>query len=84
MLETGPKQIEFGHVCEDPDEWEQRYERRDEETKRYQGKVGFSAHALLILCMWLHGALLSTWDTFSLQSPTTRERRVLSFSYLYL
>lgn len=48
MLETGPKQIEFGHVCEDPDEWEQRYERRDEETKRYQGKVGFSAHALLI------------------------------------
>lgn len=39
MVETGPKQIEFGHVCENPNEWEQRYERKDEEKKHYQGKV---------------------------------------------
>lgn len=63
MLETGPKQIEFGHVCEDPDEWEQRYERRDEETKRYQGKVGkarrmrsqytFACHCMALYCLSL-------------------------------
>lgn len=38
-VQTGPKQIEFGHVFEDPDMWEQRYERKDHDKKRFQGKV---------------------------------------------
>ncbi|CAH0387161.1 unnamed protein product [Bemisia tabaci] len=38
-LETGPEQLEFGHVLEDPNEWEQRYERKDHENNRFQGKV---------------------------------------------
>lgn len=33
----GPQQIEFGHVCEDPNEWEQRFERHD--RRRRQGQV---------------------------------------------
>lgn len=38
-VQTGPKQVEFGHVFEDPDKWEQRYEKKDHENKRFQGKV---------------------------------------------
>ncbi|XP_046392082.1 uncharacterized protein LOC124160293 isoform X3 [Ischnura elegans] len=33
----GPDQIEFGHVCENPQEWEQRFERKD--GHRRLGKV---------------------------------------------
>ncbi|XP_054260384.1 uncharacterized protein LOC128985034 [Macrosteles quadrilineatus] len=39
MIQSGPKQLEFGHVCENPHEWEQRYERQDQDKKRYQGKA---------------------------------------------
>ncbi|XP_012259754.1 uncharacterized protein LOC105688214 [Athalia rosae] len=34
-----PNKIQFGHVCENPREWEQRFEERDLETNRHQGKV---------------------------------------------
>lgn len=39
MLQSAPKQIEFGHVCENPNEWEQRYEKKDFDRNRHQGKV---------------------------------------------
>lgn len=39
MLKSGPGQIEFGHVCEDPHEWEQRYEKKDLAKQRHQGQV---------------------------------------------
>jgi hypothetical protein len=39
MLQSGPDQIEFGHVCEDPQEWEQRYEKKDLAKQRHQGQV---------------------------------------------
>ncbi|KAJ1522925.1 hypothetical protein ONE63_002064 [Megalurothrips usitatus] len=38
-LQYGPRQIEFGHVCEDPDEWEQRFERKDLDKEHHQGQV---------------------------------------------
>lgn len=31
--------IQFGHVCENPHEWEQRFEKRDFNQNLYQGKV---------------------------------------------
>ncbi|XP_011869334.1 PREDICTED: uncharacterized protein LOC105562838 [Vollenhovia emeryi] len=34
-----PLKIEFGHVCENPTEWEQRFERKDFDNNRYSGKV---------------------------------------------
>lgn len=34
-----PLKIEFGHVCENPTEWEQRFERNDFDNNRYSGKV---------------------------------------------
>lgn len=39
MLKSGPDQIEFGHVCEDPHEWQQRYEKKDLAKQRHQGQV---------------------------------------------
>jgi hypothetical protein len=39
MLQSGPYQIEFGHVCEDPHEWQQRYEKKDLAKQRHQGQV---------------------------------------------
>lgn len=38
-LQSGPRQLEFGHVFEDPNVWEQRYEKKDFDGQRYQGKV---------------------------------------------
>ncbi|KAL1139092.1 hypothetical protein AAG570_009153 [Ranatra chinensis] len=35
----GPRQLEFGHVAEDPKRWELRYERKDHDNIRHQGKV---------------------------------------------
>ncbi|XP_046836532.1 uncharacterized protein LOC124432059 [Vespa crabro] len=32
-------EIEFGHVCENPDEWEQRFERKDMKENNYRGKI---------------------------------------------
>ncbi|XP_046589273.1 uncharacterized protein LOC107220076 [Neodiprion lecontei] len=34
-----PNKIEFGHVCENPREWEQRFEQKDLKNNRHQGKV---------------------------------------------
>ncbi|XP_025988111.2 uncharacterized protein LOC105207666 [Solenopsis invicta] len=34
-----PFKLEFGHVCENPSEWEQRFERKDFDNNRYSGKV---------------------------------------------
>ena len=31
--------IQFGHVCENPNEWEQRYEQRDFKNNHHKGKV---------------------------------------------
>ncbi|KAK3928419.1 tRNA modification GTPase MnmE [Frankliniella fusca] len=38
-LQYGPRQVEFGHVCEDPNEWEQRFERKDLDKDHHQGQV---------------------------------------------
>lgn len=34
-----PLKIEFGHVCENPTEWEQRFERKEFDNNRHSGKV---------------------------------------------
>ncbi|XP_043278600.1 uncharacterized protein [Venturia canescens] len=34
-----PLKIQFGHVCENPHEWEQRFERKDLKNNQHQGKV---------------------------------------------
>ncbi|TGZ55944.1 Uncharacterized protein DBV15_08016, partial [Temnothorax longispinosus] len=34
-----PLKVEFGHVCENPTEWEQRFERKDFDNNCYSGKV---------------------------------------------
>lgn len=39
MEEIAPRAIQFGHVCENPKEWEQRFEERDYEKNRHLGKV---------------------------------------------
>jgi hypothetical protein len=31
--------IQFGHVCENPNEWEQRFEQRNFNENHFQGKV---------------------------------------------
>ncbi|KAK0075775.1 hypothetical protein PV325_006393 [Microctonus aethiopoides] len=36
---VSPLEIMFGHVCENPKEWEQRYEHKNMEKGIYQGKV---------------------------------------------
>ncbi|XP_014286785.1 uncharacterized protein [Halyomorpha halys] len=38
-LQSGPVKYEFGHVCEDPDDWEHRYEKRDYDKNSHQGQV---------------------------------------------
>lgn len=37
----GELQLEFGHIAENDNEWEQRYEKKDDKNKRYQGKVRY-------------------------------------------
>ncbi|XP_050457945.1 uncharacterized protein LOC126854870 [Cataglyphis hispanica] len=34
-----PLKIEFGHVCENPSEWEQRFEQRDFDNNHHSGKI---------------------------------------------
>ncbi|XP_014484742.1 PREDICTED: uncharacterized protein LOC106749605 [Dinoponera quadriceps] len=34
-----PLKVEFGHVCENPNEWEQRFERKDFDNNRHSGKI---------------------------------------------
>jgi hypothetical protein len=38
-VQLSPYKIEFGHVCEDPHSWEQRYEKKDYKNHRDMGKV---------------------------------------------
>ncbi|KAI5645220.1 hypothetical protein NE865_02768 [Phthorimaea operculella] len=37
-VQLSPYKMEFGHVCEDPDTWEQRYEKKDFKNHRDMGK----------------------------------------------
>nr|XP_034824849.1 uncharacterized protein LOC117982595 [Maniola hyperantus] len=39
FIQLSPYKIEFGHVCEDPHTWEQRYEKKDFKNHRDMGKV---------------------------------------------
>ncbi|XP_018309819.1 uncharacterized protein [Mycetomoellerius zeteki] len=34
-----PLELEFGYVCENPTEWQQRFERKDFDNNRFSGKV---------------------------------------------
>lgn len=56
-VQLAPYKIEFGHVCEDPDDWEERYERKDLKNHRDQGKVNnhlkILPHALLMVDVFL-------------------------------
>lgn len=36
-----PMTIQFGHVCENPHEWQQRFEKRDFNKNNHQGKVKY-------------------------------------------
>lgn len=37
-----PHQIDVGHLSENPTGWEERYERKNLKTQRFQGKVKLS------------------------------------------
>lgn len=39
MAKLVPDEIEFGHVCEDPNDWEQRFEKINLKDNTRQGKV---------------------------------------------
>lgn len=64
-VQLSPHKLEFGHVCEDPHNWEQRYERKDFKNHRDMGKVtipfalspscaNFSYFFLCLACLaWL-------------------------------
>ncbi|RZC36828.1 uncharacterized protein BDFB_011843, partial [Asbolus verrucosus] len=39
MAQHSPDEIEFGHVCETPQEWEQRFEKINFHDRKHQGKV---------------------------------------------
>lgn len=39
MAQNKPDEIEFGHVCETPEDWEQRFEKINLQDKQHQGKV---------------------------------------------
>ena len=39
MEQLAPQKLQFGHVCENPNEWQQRFEKNDFDDNRYQGKV---------------------------------------------
>lgn len=39
QVQLSPTLLEFGHVKETPDDWEQRYERKNMAENRHQGKV---------------------------------------------
>ncbi|XP_060523153.1 uncharacterized protein LOC132700059 isoform X1 [Cylas formicarius] len=39
VAQHNPKEIEFGHVCENPNDWEQRFEKINLENLNRQGKV---------------------------------------------
>jgi hypothetical protein len=75
MLKSGPHQIEFGHVCENPHEWEQRYEKKDLAKQRHQGQVvatGLYCSWLSALKRYLSLCYLSTAAHVSLVSVTSR------------
>ncbi|XP_053674521.1 uncharacterized protein LOC128724824 [Anopheles nili] len=51
QLQKSPLELEFGHLFESNDGWEERYERQDHQNHRHQGKVkwadkkgGFGEH----------------------------------------
>ncbi|XP_058065909.1 uncharacterized protein LOC131215537 [Anopheles bellator] len=51
LLQKSPLELEFGHLFESNDGWEERYERQDHQQHRHQGKVkwadkkgGFGEH----------------------------------------
>lgn len=37
--QLSPMTLEYGHVMENPFGWEERFERKDLENQRHQGKV---------------------------------------------
>jgi len=39
MVQLSPTKLEFGHIMENPKGWEDRYERKDLDKLRFQGKV---------------------------------------------
>lgn len=58
-VQLAPHKLEFGHVCENPDEWEQRYERKDLKNHRDQGKVIFVPSPQLPIPNNTHGSFCS-------------------------
>lgn len=60
-VQLSPYKIEFGHVCEDPNTWEQRYEKKDFKNHRDMGKVKhiyYLALSLTFFYFFLFSALL--------------------------
>lgn len=66
MAQLTPDEIEFGHVCENPDEWEQRFEKINLAEHKHQGKVfKTKINRLLLplskndLCLFIFACLLT-------------------------
>lgn len=59
-MQLSPYKIEFGHVCEDPNNWEQRYEKKDFKNHRDMGKVptSFVSPISNCFCFFLFSASL--------------------------
>lgn len=43
--QSSPFNLEFGHLMETPNGWEERYERKDFKRHRHQGKVNQKSFA---------------------------------------
>lgn len=52
--EVAPLIFEFGHIMESPSSWEQRFEKRDINAQRHQGKVSIK-DSTLVLCTIAYG-----------------------------
>lgn len=71
IAENAPGEIEFGHARETPDEWEQRFEKINDNTHSRQGKVVAQTICLVsyrfLLFTWLIGfRLLEKWNKIDL------------------
>jgi hypothetical protein len=58
MAQHSPDEIEFGHVCETPKDWEQRFEKINFRENTHQGKVlRIFFLSLLLVCSVRRGVV---------------------------
>ena len=76
MAQHSPDESEFGHVCETPEDWEQRFEKINFHDRSHQGKV-------LKIYFLYFVALFSYWGSpaFSFMRGRSVRMRVYRLSF---